>query len=770
MKKNHPAYQKLKWILLVAVFLIVNFNVLAQENLSSSGLAPDSFFYFLDVWGEKIVLFFTFNAANKTERALNYAEEKLAEAKEMVKKNDIENLEKSLKKYQGYIFLINKKIDDVGSDSKVERLINLIMEKFISHQKILQEFRKSTPDNVWPLIADSRASIFDMYVNAIRKAILIKHENVVRPFLSHVEDQLNLLIAAVESGDSDGRIEVLDNLTGYYSLWNEIAGHELMPATEELLENTAFNHLKSLNKIYGKVSAEENELVQRCAILIDRHCKTLLPDHNQNKSDRVNLVFMAGALDTIKPTLDFDTVDLFRVFIVGSQDSGYGFGPEQDKFYAPEGLNGLEPFSSNLDKFNFWYVDVPLFKERDDCGPTVADCYLDSKMVYSCSFPNKHVHVVYGKSVSVFSHNDSFKFWEADHRVSFQGWSFGPGDVTLSLASHLFPQFVNVFSQSFTANNIFSEHVNEGQTYDGGNQIFSNCIALPAEIKTPADCVKNEKLPWQDLIGSGCGEWGVVDCEITTSYKDRSGRSKFTKFDDWIYEVRDDVFGCAQGCGGSFYGSFRPNMACNIMYGNGYNCDIDIPQEGYITGLGVVNEREICRKIKEISGEASQYCRNLCLDGCGLKQRCVEGACVLKSDLDFSKQISIKQTAKQIAATAESNPGSIPIATIGGYVFVDTNKNKIFDEDEFPFRDMSLRLTQKFNGGLGVGAFVVPDEKGYFELNVFQPGFYVATGSILSQTDMPFEIAAAGISVPASGLEIKGGEKITNYNFAIKPY
>ena len=74
---------------------------LAQEvELPSPGLTPDSPFYFLKSWEEKIQLFFTFGAENKAKQYLHLSEVRLAEYKKMIEKGKTEIAEKTLDKYQ----------------------------------------------------------------------------------------------------------------------------------------------------------------------------------------------------------------------------------------------------------------------------------------------------------------------------------------------------------------------------------------------------------------------------------------------------------------------------------------------------------------------------------------------------------------------------------------------------------------------------------------------------------------------------------------------
>jgi len=46
---------------------------------ANAGVKPGSFFYFFDTTFEKVNLFFTFNPEKKAKKALEYADERLAE-------------------------------------------------------------------------------------------------------------------------------------------------------------------------------------------------------------------------------------------------------------------------------------------------------------------------------------------------------------------------------------------------------------------------------------------------------------------------------------------------------------------------------------------------------------------------------------------------------------------------------------------------------------------------------------------------------------------
>ena len=58
-------------VLILSLFLGSGGVILAQNNdqLPGPGLTPDSPFYFLKMWRERIVMFFTFSPQSKVERA-----------------------------------------------------------------------------------------------------------------------------------------------------------------------------------------------------------------------------------------------------------------------------------------------------------------------------------------------------------------------------------------------------------------------------------------------------------------------------------------------------------------------------------------------------------------------------------------------------------------------------------------------------------------------------------------------------------------------------
>lgn len=83
----------------------------ATDTLPDAGITPDSPFYFLDKWGKQISLAFTFNAANKVQKALGYAEEGLAEAEAMAAQNKFQAMERAANQYSYYLTVATQNME-----------------------------------------------------------------------------------------------------------------------------------------------------------------------------------------------------------------------------------------------------------------------------------------------------------------------------------------------------------------------------------------------------------------------------------------------------------------------------------------------------------------------------------------------------------------------------------------------------------------------------------------------------------------------------------
>src|SRR3989344_6318586 len=83
------------------LLLEVAFSLPAPASAATSpGVKPGSLFYFFDTTFEKIGLFFTFSPEKKARKALEYADERLAEAEAVANENKPEAVATAMTNYK----------------------------------------------------------------------------------------------------------------------------------------------------------------------------------------------------------------------------------------------------------------------------------------------------------------------------------------------------------------------------------------------------------------------------------------------------------------------------------------------------------------------------------------------------------------------------------------------------------------------------------------------------------------------------------------------
>ena len=191
-----------KIALSITLFTLLSFasGVLAQvvEELPNPGVTPDSPFYLFDNLGKKVSLFFTFDPVKKAEKATQYAEERVAEAKAMAEKNKPEDAEKANQGYQEFLDLANAKTQEAKERGRdVEELAIFITEKTLKHQEILVEVFEEVPEEA---------------KNAIKKAIEISRtgsEEAVRAITGEREIEFLQKIENIKAQTTE-RIKALE--------------------------------------------------------------------------------------------------------------------------------------------------------------------------------------------------------------------------------------------------------------------------------------------------------------------------------------------------------------------------------------------------------------------------------------------------------------------------------------------------------------------------------------------------------------------------------
>jgi len=97
------------------LFSVVNVQAKFPNDLPGPEIMPDSPFYFLKIWWEKLVIFLTFNTVKKAEKYKVFAEKRAYEAQEMLIQGKEELAEKTKELYK---FYLNKALNKLETEMK----------------------------------------------------------------------------------------------------------------------------------------------------------------------------------------------------------------------------------------------------------------------------------------------------------------------------------------------------------------------------------------------------------------------------------------------------------------------------------------------------------------------------------------------------------------------------------------------------------------------------------------------------------------------------
>lgn len=126
-------------IFIFALLFSANNNVLAKfpDELPGPEVMPDSPFYFLKIWWEKIITFISFGDTKKAERYSKIAERRLYEAEEMAKKGQEKLTKKLLREYEKYFDKTLNKLEEIKQQTKkkIKQEIKKEVEKRIEEIK-----------------------------------------------------------------------------------------------------------------------------------------------------------------------------------------------------------------------------------------------------------------------------------------------------------------------------------------------------------------------------------------------------------------------------------------------------------------------------------------------------------------------------------------------------------------------------------------------------------------------------------------------------------
>jgi hypothetical protein len=188
--------------LLITALLVSGTAYAQDEELPDPGMTPDSPFYFFDKWGKNLGMFFTFGPEAKARKALEYAEERLAETQAMAAKNRVREMIQAANDYDGFMAMVNERAEEarrLGTSDNISERVALAISK---HLSVLERIKEEAPEQAKEALERAREASMNGQANALRA--LAKNR---------LERALDISSAIIDKQIEKARTRVTDNAT-----------------------------------------------------------------------------------------------------------------------------------------------------------------------------------------------------------------------------------------------------------------------------------------------------------------------------------------------------------------------------------------------------------------------------------------------------------------------------------------------------------------------------------------------------------------------------
>ncbi len=168
-------------------------NEVAQKPVgqNSAGLLPGDFFYFLDIFSEKIGTLFTFGDIPNIKRLVSLAEERLDEAQELSLLGRARDAGIAVKKYQTQINKALSRAKIAKKDGKnIDSVLSSIVEKTVVNQTVLANIYDKVSSSEKNIVKDAMKNSMNGYESALGE-ISKKKQVEIKPKIDKLLGDIN---------------------------------------------------------------------------------------------------------------------------------------------------------------------------------------------------------------------------------------------------------------------------------------------------------------------------------------------------------------------------------------------------------------------------------------------------------------------------------------------------------------------------------------------------------------------------------------------------
>jgi len=264
---------------LIITSLLLSGTAYAQEEeeLPDPGITPDSPFYFLDNWGKNIGLFFAFGPEAKARKALEYAEERLAEVQAMAVKNRIREVEQATNGYNEFLAIVAERAEEARQQGVSDNISEKVALATSKHLSVLDRVKETVPEQAREAIAQAREASINGQQNALRALARERLERAAEINLAAIEGRLNRARVQTEEGNTEEIEEALDDADKMFRFGEEISeiaqglGKDTT-TVEQLVAQATSAHLEVLAEIHEKVPEQARVSIENAIanLLVNR--------------------------------------------------------------------------------------------------------------------------------------------------------------------------------------------------------------------------------------------------------------------------------------------------------------------------------------------------------------------------------------------------------------------------------------------------------------------------------------------------------------------
>ncbi len=266
MKLKNLGITFISSLMIISLLLGGTAHALGDE-LPSPGITPDSPFYFFDILGKRLGLLFAFGAEAKIKKALEYAEERIAEAQTMAAQNKSKGVKRAARGYDRFMAVVTEKVDEArkaGISDNISETVALATSK---HLSILERTSDTVPEEAKEVIAQAKETSIKGLGDALRTLVAKGPQRATEINLATIKGRLDRAKAKADENNIEAIKDTIDDAAKLFRFGEEISeiarGIGKDTTVEQLVARATSVHLEVLSIVYEKAPEQAKPAVER---------------------------------------------------------------------------------------------------------------------------------------------------------------------------------------------------------------------------------------------------------------------------------------------------------------------------------------------------------------------------------------------------------------------------------------------------------------------------------------------------------------------------